>query len=270
MNSPLPPTIFSPTRRRAARRRMRALAQRPDAARYLAQDMAEDVLDRLAFLRCEPAHALLVGDTTGLLAEALAARGCAIVCADPAPLAGELPLDEEQPWDPAASGEAGFDLIAHLGTLGTVNDLPGALVHIRRALAPGGLAIMSWCGAGSVPALRAAMLAADGEKPAARIHPQVDVRAGGDLLQRCGFAEPMSDSRVLNVRYASLARLVEDLRAQGLSSCLARPGPPLGKAGWARAEAAFADSADADGRTTERFAILTLSGWAKAVRAPKF
>jgi len=65
-----------------------------------------------------------------------------------------------------------------------VDDLPGALVHIRRALAPDGLAIMSWCGAGSVPALRAAMVAADGERPAARIHPQVDVRAGGDLLQR--------------------------------------------------------------------------------------
>jgi len=245
---------------------MRALQRRPDAARYLAEDMAEDVLDRLAFLRHEPKHALLVGDCSGLLAEALAARGCTVVRADPAPIADELPLDEEQPWPDAT----GFDLIAHLGTLGTVNDLPGALVHIRRALAPEGLAIMSWCGAGSVPALRDVMVAADGERPAARLHPQVDVRAGGDLLQRCGFAEPMSDSRMLHVRYASLARLLEDLRAQGLSSCLARPGPPLGKAGWARAQAAFAEAADADGRVTERFAILTLSGWAKPQRAPKF
>jgi len=89
-------------------------------------------------------------------------------------------------------------------------------------------------------------------------------------MQRCGFAEPMSDSRTLDVRYASLARLLEDLRAQGLSSCLARPGPPLGKAGWARAQAAFADAADADGRVTEQFTILTLSGWAKALRPPKF
>ena len=266
MASLAPPTIFSPARRLAQRQRMRALQRRPDAARYLAEDMAEDVLDRLAFLRHEPRRALLVGDGGGLLSEALTARGCAVVCADPAPLVGELLLDEEQPWPDAA----GFDLIAHLGTLGTVNDLPGALVHIRRALAPEGLAIMSWCGAGSVPALRALMVAADGDRPAARIHPQVDVRAGGDLLQRCGFAEPMSDSRMLDVRYGSLARLLEDLRAQGLSSCLARPGPPLGKAGWARAQAAFADAADADGRVTERFAILTLSGWAKPLRAPKF
>ncbi len=266
MATPPPPTIFSPTRRLATRQRMRALQSRADAARYLADDMAEDVLDRLAFLRHAPRRALLVGDCHGLLAKALEARGCQIIRADPAPVASELPLDEEQPFP----GEAGFDLIAHLGVLGTVNDLPGALVHIRRALTPGGLAIMSWCGAGSVPALRAAMLAADGERPAARIHPQVDVRAGGDLLQRCGFAEPMSDSRMLDVRYSGLARLVEDLRAQGLSSCLARPGPALGKAGCARAEAAFCAAADADGRVTERFAILTLSGWAKELRPPKF
>lgn len=267
---PIPPTIFAPARRHAVRQRMRALERRPDAARYLAEDMAEDVLDRLSFLRHEPARALLVGDTTGALAAALVARDCTVVRADPAPTADEVPLDEEQPWDHTTSGAANFDLIAHLGTLGTVNDLPGALVHIRRALAPGGLAIMSLCGAGSVPALRGIMVAADGERPAARIHPQVDVRAGGDLLQRCGFAEPMSDSRMLDVRYTKLSRLLDDLRAQGLGSCLAKRGPPLGKAGWARARAAFVAAADADGRVTERFAILTMSGWAKAVRAPKF
>jgi SAM-dependent methyltransferase len=244
---------------------MRRLEQRADAPRFLAEDMADDVLDRLAFLRHEPARALLVGDSTGQLAAALAARGTHVVRADPAPLAGEEAIDEEQPLP-----QGGFDLVAHLGTLGTVNDLPGALLHIRRALAPGGLAIMSWCGAGSVPALRAVMAETDGERPAARLHPQVDVRAGGDLLQRCGFAQPMSDSRMLDVRYASLRRLVADLRAQGLGNCLARPGPPLGKAGLARAEAAFAALADAEGRVTERFAILTLSGWNKALRPPKF
>ncbi|WP_421847802.1 class I SAM-dependent methyltransferase [Novosphingobium sp.] len=264
-STPPPPTIFAPTRRRAARARMRSLEQRADAPRFLAEDMADDVLDRLAFLRHEPARALVVGDTTGQLAQALAARGTAVARGDPAPRPGEQAIDEELPLP-----ETGYDLIAHLGTLGTVNDLPGALLHIRRALAPGGLAIMSWCGAGSVPALRAIMAETDGERPAARLHPQVDVRAGGDLLQRCGFAEPMSDSRMLDVRYRSLRRLVGDLRAAGLGNCLARPGPPLGKAGLARAAAAFAAMADADGRVTERFAILTLSGWNKALRPPKF
>jgi SAM-dependent methyltransferase len=245
--------------------RMRGLERRADAPRFLAEDLAEDVLDRLAFLRHQPKRALVVGDTTGMLATALAAGGCAVVRADPAPITGEQAIDEEQPFP-----DAGYDLIAQLGTLATVNDLPGAMLHIRRALAPGGLAIMSLCGAGSVPTLRQIMAETDGERPAARIHPQVDVRAGGDLLQRCGFAEPMSDSRVLDVRYSSLRRLVADLRAQGLGNCLARPGPLLGKAGLARAEAAFAAIADGEGRVTERFAILTMSGWNKALRPPKF
>lgn len=265
MPSAPPPTIFAPSRRRATRVRMRGLERRADAPRFLAEDLAEDVLDRLAFLRHQPKRALVIGDTTGMLATALAAGGCAVVRADPAPIAGEQAIDEELPFP-----NTGFDLIAQLGTLAAVNDLPGAMLHIRRALAPGGLAIMSLCGAGSVPTLRQIMAETDGERPAARIHPQVDVRAGGDLLQRCGFAEPMSDSRVLDVRYSSLRRLVADLRAQGLGNCLARPGPPLGKAGLARAEAAFAAIADGEGRVTERFAILTMSGWHKALRPPKF
>lgn len=265
MASAPPPTIFAPSRRRATRVRMRGLERRADAPRFLAEDLAEDVLDRLAFLRHQPKRALVIGDTTGMLATALEAGGCAVVRADPAPITGEQAIDEERPFP-----DTGYDLIAQLGTLAAVNDLPGAMLHIRRALAPGGLAIMSLCGAGSVPALREVMAEADGERPAARIHPQVDVRAGGDLLQRCGFAEPMSDSRVLDVRYSSLRRLVADLRAQGLGNCLARPGPLLGKAGLARAEAAFAAIADSEGRVTERFAILTMSGWNKALRPPKF
>jgi hypothetical protein len=99
------------------------------------------------------------------------------------------------------------------------------------------------------------MLAADGERPAPRLHPQIDVRAGGQLLQRAGFADPVIDSRTLTVRYSGLAALVADLRAQGLTNVLARPGPPLGKAALARARAAFGKS------TIERFEILTLSGW---------
>lgn len=267
-----PPTIFAPARRLAQRARMRRLAQRPDAATFMAQDMVEDMLDRLSFLRHEPARALVIGDTTGALGSALAAQGVEVTRADPAPLAGEVAIDEEAPL-PFAEG---FDFIASLGTLDTVNDLPGALVHLRRALRPDGLAMMSLCAAGSLPALRAIMLEADGDRPSPRLHPQVDVRAGGQLLQRAGFADPVVDSRSLAVRYRSLDRLVEDLRAQGLTNCLARPGAPLGKAALARAQAAFAQASEQDrhedgnGRVTEQFEILTLSGWARPLRAPKF
>lgn len=247
-----PPLIFAPARRLAARRRLLHAATLPDAARYLIDDMAEDVLDRLGFLRIEPKRALLIGDWTGELGGALAQRGAETLSVEPA-----TGFDEERPY-PAS----GFDFIASLGTLDTVNDLPGALIHLRNALAPGGLMIASFVGAGSLPALRAAMLAADGDRPAPRIHPQVDVRAGGQLLQRSGFADPVIDSRALDASFRSLDRLVADLRGQGLSNVLARSGPPLGKAALAHARAAFA-AAGKDGRTVERFEILTLSGWRK-------
>lgn len=245
MSTPAPPRIFSPARRLAARRRAGRLQTFPDAARYLLDDMVEDVLERLAFVRHEPARALVIGERTGALAADLRSRGCAVTEADPAE-----GFAEEAPFP-----ETGFDLIASLGTLDTVNDLPGALIHIRNALAPGGLALASYAGAGSLPALREAMLAADADRPAPRLHPAVDVRAGGQLLQRAGWAMPVVDSRHIDVRFSSLASLIADLRAQALSNCLANPGPPLGKAALARAAAAFGTG------TVERFEILTLSGW---------
>ena len=154
------------------------------------------------------------------------------------------------------------DLISSrsFGLLDTVNDLPGALIHLRHALAPGGRVIASFPGAGSLTQLRAIMLEADDERPAARVHPLVDSRAGAQLLQRAGWSDPVVDSIELPVAYRSLGRLVADLREQGLGNVLASPAPPLGKAGMARAQQAFASRADDQGRVVETFAILTLSG----------
>lgn len=250
MASQIPPRIFDPRRRLAVRRRMLRNQQRPDAPRYLLDDMIEDVTERLTFLRHEPRRALLIGDLGAALAKALTADGTQVTSAEP----GDG-FDEEAPF-PVCD----FDFIASLGTLDTVNDLPGALVHIRTALAPGGLMIASFPGAGSLPALRDAMLAADADRPAPRVHPMVDVRAGAQLVQRTGFADPVADSRHLDVAFRSFERAVADLRAQGHTNVLADPGAPLGKAAHARAIEAYRAAA-VDGRTVERFEILTLSGW---------
>ena len=247
-----PPRIFSHARRIAARRRMLCAQARPDAARYLLDDMVEDVIDRLGFLRVSQVRALVVGDHSGVLAARLAGDGAEVVAVEPA--GG---FAEEQPY-----ADGGYDLIASLGTLDTVNDLPGALLHLRGALATGGLMIASFPGAGSLPRLRAAMLAADGDRPAPRLHPQIDVRAGGQLLQRTGFADPVIDSRALDVGFRSLDRLVADLREQGCGNLLANPGPPLTRAQHLAARVAFA-AAGREDRTVERFEILTLSGWRK-------
>lgn len=254
MATKAPPRIFSPTRRLALRRRMLQLQQQPDAPRYLIDDMVEDVLERLSFLRFEPKTALVVGDYSGTLAPQLRAQGVAVTEADPATgFVEDSPLDAQGPFE-------NFDLIASLGTLDTVNDLPGAFVHARRALAPGGMLIASFLASGSLPVLRDVMLAADGERAAPRLHPSVDVRAGAQLLQRTLYADPVADHRHVDVAFRSLERLAADLRAQGLANVLADPGPPLGKGALARARQAFACAGEA-GRTVERFEIMTLSGW---------
>lgn len=244
-----PPRIFDPGRRRAARRRIAARQVRPDAARFVIEDMVEDVLDRLSFVRHEPGRTLVIGDWSGALAAALERQGAEVTRADVSE------LDEEQPYP-----ESGFDLIASLGTLDTVNDLPGALIHIRQALKPGGRVIASFAGAGSLANLRSAMLAADGERPAGRMHPMVDIRAAAQLLQRAGWADPVADCRTIRVSYRSLDRLVADLRDQGLGNVLASPAPPLGKAGLERARRAFLEAAGPEGRVVESFEILTLTG----------
>lgn len=247
-----PPRIFAKMRRLALRQRLRKLQALPDAPRYLLEDMIEDVHERLGFLRFEPQRILVIGDYTGALAQAMRAAGRDVIEADPAD-----GFDEEQPYP-----LGGFDLIVSLGTLDTVNDLPGALIHIRHALAHGGMMIASFLSFGSLLNLREAMLEADGERPAPRLHPMVDVRAGGELLQRTGFADPVIDQRPVRVAFRSLARLVADLRAQGASNVLTDFGPALGKADLKRASAAFTAKGE-DGRTVETFEILTLSGWRK-------
>ena len=246
-----PPLIFSPARRLAARRRRAVLQANPAAPRYVLADMVDDVIDRLGFLRVTPQRALVIGEWTGSLAIQLRAMGAEVTDAEPAGgFAEELPF----PFGP-------FDFIASLGTLDTVNDLPGALIHLRGALAPGGLTIASFLGAGSLPSLREAMRIADGERPAPRIHPQVDVRAGGQLLQRAGFADPVVDYRTLTVRFGSMGALVADLRAQGLGNVLARCGPPLNREQRTAARLAFETGDGIGQKITERFELLTLSGW---------
>ena len=211
---------------------------------------ADDVIERLSFLRHQPASALVTGLPAPGLVRYLNAGGCTVT---------EVNLSQFDPERPIESGS--YDLLVCFFMLEATNDLPGALIHMRRALNPGGLALSVMTGAGSLPALREVMLAADGERPAPRLHPQVDVRAGGQLLQRAGFADPVIDSHSVTVRFRSLRRLAGDLRDQALGNVLADPGPPLTRAALTRAEAAFTGLADDQGRVTETFEILTLSGW---------
>jgi len=113
------------------------------------------------------------------------------------------------------------------------------------------------------------MLAADSVEggAAARVHPQIDVRAAGDLLTRAGFALPVVDAEPVDVRFRSLLDLVRDLRTMGATNILAtRSRRPLGRLGLAAAMADFETSGD---KTVERFEILHLLGWSPSPDQPK-
>ena len=253
------PTIFSNYRQMARRGRALALQRRPEAARFLLELVVDDMVERLGFVRHRPGRALVIGDAGGELARHLSDQGTEVVGAD---IVGLQALDLERPFP-----VTGFDFIAVIGLLDTVNDLPGALIHIRQALAPGGLALASFGGAGSLPALRGAIFAAEPDRPAARMHPQVDARAGAQLLSRAGWSDPVADIREVAASYRSLDRLLGDLREQGLGNVLESPAPKLSRQALERARAAFLEGADDKGRVTETFAILTLSGRRSAARA---
>ncbi len=251
-------------------RRDRAAAAAGDAD-YLLRHAGEELLERLEGVKREFRRALIVGAADPDLAKSLRARGIEVAIADAGGrfAAGGSHGDEDR----IAFEQGAFDLILSVGVLDSVNDLPGALLLIRRALKPDGLFLGAFAGAGSLPRLRSAMQAAEeaeGLPASPRIHPQIDLRAAGDLLARAGFTLPVVDGETLTVRYSSLPRLVSDLRAMGATNILhTRSRRPLGRVGYAAAIADFAAAAAPDGKTEERFELVYLTAWSPAPDQPK-
>lgn len=167
---------------------------------------------------------------------------------------------------PFADGS--FDLVLSAGVLDQVNDLPGALTLIRRVLRPDGLFLGAFVGAGSLSALRAGLRLAEGDRPVARLHPQIDVRSAGDLLMRAGFALPVADVETLDVGYRDVGRLLDDLRGMAATNLLA-DRRPLRRSTLAALSRAYAQAATDRGRTIERFNLLFLTGWSPDASQPK-
>jgi SAM-dependent methyltransferase len=258
---------------RALRRLRRARTVRNiEEADYLHRLAAEELLDRLSMVRREFKDVLVLGGRDGGLSAHLRERGLDVIVADAgkplAEAAGGVQCDEDR----LPFGDGSFDLVASIGVLDSVNDLPGALTLVRRALRPDGLFLGAFAGAGSLPRLRSAMTAADAAEGAAspRLHPQIDLRAAGDLLTRAGFKLQVADSSPVEVRFSSLATLVRDLRAMGATNILnARSLRPIGRSGLAAAIEDFNSKGDEDGKTVERFEIIYLTGWSPSPDQPQ-
>ena len=262
------PLIFDRPLLRA--RRVRAAALGPST--FLLDRVAEDVADRLAAVLRRFERAVDLGTPTDAVRRVLAASGKVgtVIAADA--LAGACPVaagelavaadEEAQPFR-----DASLDLVVSALALQFVNDLPGTLIQVRRALRPDGLLLAALAGGDTLTELRQAFAAAeaeieDGISP--RVAPFADLRDMGALLQRAGFALPVTDVDRLTVRYASPIALMHDLRRMGATNPLVdRRRRPLKRAVLERMIEIYGERfSDPDGRIRATFEIVWLSGWA--------
>lgn len=164
-------------------------------------------------------------------------------------------------------GSASVDLVVSLLALHAVNDLPGVLVQVRRALRPDGLFVGCLFGGATLTELRQSLTQAESEIEGGvspRVAPFVAIREAGGLLQRAGLALPVADSDLLTVRYADAFALMRDLRAMGMTNALTdRRKRPTRRATLLRAAQIYSERfADGDGRIRASFELVWLSGWA--------
>jgi NADH dehydrogenase [ubiquinone] 1 alpha subcomplex assembly factor 5 len=250
--------------RRAVRlHRDRAVASVQTVAPVL-RDCAGRLLDRLDDTTRRFGQALDVGGR-GVVAPLLRARGIEVVSADLSPAMARVnggrcvAADEE--WLPFAPGS--FDLVAASLSLHWVNDLPGALIQIRRALRPDGLLLASMPALGTLGELRTALTTAEAELTGGaspRVSPFPEARDVAGLLQRAGFALPVADVEEIALAYADPLALLRDLRAAGETNAVMQrsrrfvPGALIGSA--------LAGLPVRDGRATVTLRLATMTGWA--------
>jgi SAM-dependent methyltransferase len=257
-----PPTPFEP---RLVRLRKRRIAAGFHDAAFLHARVAIDLAERLEAIPRDFPRALALGGA-GLFSQAvaerptLAARIGHIVEADLA--GGHVVFDPEH----LPFREGAFDLIVSPLALHWVNDLPGALIQIRRALKPDGLMLASLFGGATLNELRLALLEAEAEQTGGaslRVAPFADLQDIAGLLQRAGFALPAADRDVIVVRYAEPLKLLADLRAMGETAALSERARPLTRGILLRAMDIYrARFAEPDCRVRATFEILTATGWA--------
>lgn len=254
------PDIFD-ARALGARRR-RALRLGP--ATFLLDRVAEDLADRLMAVKRRFDVAADIGTAGEAVRHAIAGSVGRVHAFAPAERADvDVVTDPELlPLAPAS-----LDLAVSALAFQTVNDLPGALAQIRRALRPDGLLLAALFGSGTLNELRESFAVAESDTVGGispRVAPFADLRDLGGLLQRAGFALPVTDVDRVVVRYGDPFALFADLRRMGAANPLsARRRAPLRKDTLARAVEVYAERfTDPDGRLRATFEIVWISGWA--------
>ncbi len=262
-------------RRAVLRHRARA-ALDPGAHDFLVQEVAGRLADRLVDIKRNFPLVLDLGSRGGVLGRAFDSAGVrkargiqtifqaggAFDLAARAPAPSVVADEEFLPF-----AEDSLDLVMSNLSLHWVNDLPGALLQINRALRPDGLFLAALLGGETLHELRASFEAAEahvegGVSP--HVSPLIDVRDAGGLLQRAGFALPVTDVDTISVTYADALALMRDLRGMGETNAVRqRRTTFLRRDTLARLAEVYRDRfADADGRIRATFQVVYLTGWA--------
>jgi malonyl-ACP O-methyltransferase BioC len=276
--------------RRLVRRHRDRSAARISAHDFLLREVADRLCERLLDVTRRFPVALDLGCHAGTVSAALAGRGgveTLVQCdLSPALSARARAASEESPAGSparvltlAADEEAlpfapgCFDLVLSCLSLHWVNDLPATLVQIRRSLKPDGLLLAALLGGETLYELRAAWMEAElAEEAGAGVHvsPFADVRDAGALLQRAGFALPVTDTERIAVQYADAASLMRDLRGMGeTNAALARRPGFTRRATLARMATVYDSLFARQGRIPATFEVVYLTAWAPHESQPK-
>jgi SAM-dependent methyltransferase len=242
---------------RALLRARQARALRAGPATFLLDRIAADMAERLQAVLREFKDVADLGTPGDQVHDALRARVGHIARINLPDLESEpLPLQPQS-----------LDLVVSALALQFVNDLPGVLAQIRRALRPDGLLLAAMIGGDTLTELRQCFAAAEAECEGGvspRVAPFADLRDVGGLLQRAGLALPVTDVDRIVVRYDSAFSLMADLRRMGATNVLVeRRRAPTRRATLLRMAQIYGERfADPDGRIRATFDVIWLSGWA--------
>jgi len=277
------PTIFD---RRAVRAHRDRAAQGHASgadAEFLHREIGDRLAERLDDVKRSFGCVLDLGCRDGALARALARRPGVerVIQADVSPAFARLARASNRFFATVAADEeflpfapASFDLVVSNLSLHWVNDLPGALIQLRRVLKPDGLLLAAMFGGETLTELRQALLQAElteegGASP--RVSPYADVRDSGALLQRAGFALPVVDRDRIQVTYEHVFSLMADLRLMGETNALRerRRGFTRRATMLTAAEEYLRRYADKSGRLIANFEIVYLTAWAPGPGQPQ-
>jgi SAM-dependent methyltransferase len=247
------PILFDRALLRARQRR----AEKKESATFLLDRVAEDMAERLHAVLREFSSAADIGTSGDQVRNVLTKRVVRLARVD-------LPDRESEPL---ALAPESIDLAVSGLALQFVNDLPGVLAQIRRALKPDGLLLAAMIGGDTLTELRQSFAAAEAELEGGvspRVAPFADLRDVGALLQRAGFALPVTDVDRIVVRYDSVFALMQDLRRMDATNVLVeRRRTPTRRATMLRMAEIYSERfADPDGRIRATFDVIWLSGWA--------